>query len=87
LFAASAEEYDSGMSTRELQLVSDEGGKVTAVVVPIEVWRDIASQIETNHLLKSAAMTRRVMEALQSSESIPLDAALARTGIARSEFE
>jgi len=75
------------MSTRELQLVSDEGGKVTAVLVPIEIWRDISSQIETNYLLKSATMARRLKEAMSSAESVSLDSALAQSGIARSELE
>jgi antitoxin YefM len=47
----------------EIQYVSDESGKPTAVIVPIELWREIESEKETAYLLKSENMKRRLLEA------------------------
>ena len=35
-----------------IQVVSNEAGEPTAVIVPIELWREIASERETAYLLK-----------------------------------
>lgn len=37
----------------EIQYVSDESGEPTAVIVPIELWREIESEKETAYLLKA----------------------------------
>ena len=47
----------------EIQYVSDESGNSTAVIVPIELWREIESEKETAYLLKSENMKRRLLEA------------------------
>ncbi|HEV7797446.1 MAG TPA: hypothetical protein VGO73_04785 [Pyrinomonadaceae bacterium] len=47
----------------EIQYVSDESGQPTAVIVPIELWREIESEKETAYLLKSENMKRRLLEA------------------------
>ena len=39
-----------------VQYVSDESGNAVAVIVPIDVWREIESERETAYLLKSDAM-------------------------------
>ena len=75
------------MSTRDLQLVSDERGQVTAVIVPIETWKEITSQIETNYLLKSATMKRRLHEAMQDPKAVGFDDALQQAGVQASELE
>jgi hypothetical protein len=36
-----------------IQYVTDEEGKPTGVIVPIDLWREIVSEQETAHLLKS----------------------------------
>jgi hypothetical protein len=36
-------------------------GNLTAVIVPIELWQEIVSEHETSYLLKSAAMTQRLL--------------------------
>ena len=41
------------MSNPEIQYISDESGNPTAVIVPIELWREIESEKETAYLLKS----------------------------------
>ena len=41
-----------------IQIVSNEAGEPTAVIVPIELWREITSERETAYLQKSEAMVR-----------------------------
>lgn len=69
------------MPSREIQLVSDENGEPTAVIVPIELWREIASERETAYLLKSETMKTRLLAAQQRQEGIPFDAAVEKLGI------
>jgi hypothetical protein len=64
-----------------LQFVTDGSGKAVAVVVPIEVWREIESERETAYLLKSDAMKRRLLEAKNRSEGFSLDEVRAKLGI------
>jgi len=69
------------MMNGEIQIVSDESGQPTAVIIPIELWREIASERETDYLLKSETMKRRLLDALASKEGIPFEAALEKLGI------
>ena len=73
------------MSVAELQFLSDASGELTGVLVPIAVWREISSELETRHLLKSETMRRRLLEAMGRSEGIPFDEVLSRLGVAESE--
>jgi hypothetical protein len=74
------------MSMETIQLVSDERGDVTAVIVPIELWKDITSRVETNHLLASETMKRRLLEAMEDADSASFDDAMQRLGIAQDEL-
>jgi PHD/YefM family antitoxin component YafN of YafNO toxin-antitoxin module len=65
----------------DIQYVSDESGNPTAVIVPIELWREIESEKETAYLLKSEEMKRRLLEAKAGQTGIPFDAALETLGI------
>ena len=65
----------------EIQYVSDESGEPTAVIVPIELWREIESEKETAYLLKSENMKRRLMEAKERQTGIPFEEALEKLGI------
>jgi antitoxin YefM len=65
----------------EIQIVSNEAGEPTAVIVPIELWREIASERETAHLLKSETMKKRLLAAAQRREGLPLDAAVEKLGL------
>jgi hypothetical protein len=65
----------------EIQYVSDESGNPTAVIVPIELWREIESEKETAYLLKSENMKRRLLEAKERQTGIPLEEALEKLGI------
>lgn len=65
----------------EIQYVSDESGQPTAVIVPIELWREIESEKETAYLLKSETMKRRLLEARERKTGIPFEEALEKLGI------
>jgi len=65
----------------EIQYVSDEGGTQTAVIVPIELWREIESEKETAYLLKSENMKRRLLEAKDRRTGIPFEEAREKLGI------
>jgi PHD/YefM family antitoxin component YafN of YafNO toxin-antitoxin module len=65
----------------EIQYVSDETGNPTAVIVPIELWREIESEKETAHLLKSEDMKRRLLEAKDRESGIPFEEAREKLGI------
>ena len=67
--------------TREIQYVSNENGEPTAVIVPIFVWRDIESELETALLLKSGTMKRRLLEAKERRQGLSLDEATEKLGI------
>jgi len=59
----------------DAQYVSDESGNPTAVIVPIELWREIESEKETAYLLKSKNMKRRLLEAKERQSGIPFEEA------------
>lgn len=65
----------------QLQYVSDAGGNPIAVIVPINLWRQIESERETTYLLKSEAMKKRLLEAKDRNESFPFEEARAKLGI------
>ena len=70
------------MSTQtEIQYVSDAEGKPVSVLVPIDLWREIASERETAYLLKSDAMRQRLLDAKDRTEGVSLEAARAQLGI------
>ncbi|PYQ58103.1 MAG: prevent-host-death protein [Acidobacteria bacterium] len=65
----------------DLQYVSDEEGNPTAVIVPIDVWREISSERETAYLLQSEAMKRRLLEARERREGVSLEEVREKLGI------
>jgi PHD/YefM family antitoxin component YafN of YafNO toxin-antitoxin module len=65
----------------DIQIVSNEAGEPTAVIVPIELWREIASERETAYLLKSEPMRQRLLAALERRGGISLDEATAKLGL------
>jgi antitoxin YefM len=69
------------MATTEVEIVRNEKGEETAVIVPIELWREIESERETAYVLSSPANRQRLTEALARTETISLEAALAKLGI------
>ena len=69
------------MSDSDIQIVSNEAGEPTAVIVPIELWREIASEPETAYLLKSETMRRRLLAAAQRVDGMSLEAVVEKLGI------
>ncbi len=69
------------MAAADIQIVSNEAGEPTAVIVPIELWREISSERETAYLLKSETMKRRLLEASGRETGIPIEAALEKLGL------
>jgi PHD/YefM family antitoxin component YafN of YafNO toxin-antitoxin module len=65
----------------QVQYVSDEQGNAVGVIVPIELWREIESELETAYLLKSPAMKKRLLEAKARTDGITLEDARAQLGI------
>lgn len=65
----------------EVQYVSDAEGKNIGVIVPIALWRELASERETAYLLKSETMKRRLLEAKDRAEGISLEDAREKLGI------
>ena len=64
-----------------VQYVSDATGNAVAVIVPIELWREIESERETAYLLKSEAMRQRLVQAKQRTGGISLDDVRTELGI------
>jgi hypothetical protein len=69
------------MPLEDIQFISDADGKPTAVIVPIDLWREISSEKETAYLLQSETMKRRLLEAGQRKTGIPLAEVREKLGI------
>ena len=69
------------MPETEIQIVSNEAGEATAVIIPIGLWREIASERETAHLLKSETMKRRLLAAMQRTDGLTLDDVVEKLGV------
>jgi PHD/YefM family antitoxin component YafN of YafNO toxin-antitoxin module len=65
----------------EIQIVSNEAGEPTAVIVPIDLWREIESERETSYLLRSETMKQRLLAARQRREGLSLEAVVEKLGI------
>jgi antitoxin YefM len=53
------------MNSNNIQYVSNEQGKTVAVIVPIEVWREIESEKETAYLMSSPKNAERLNTAIE----------------------
>ena len=69
------------MESTAIQYVSDEQGNAVAVIVPIALWREIASERETAYLLRSEMMKRRLLEARQRQDGIAFEEACEKLGL------
>ena len=69
------------MAMGEIQFVTNDKGEETAVIVPIDIWRDIEAERETAYLLSSPTMRQRLTEALGRTEGIGLENALEKLGV------
>jgi antitoxin YefM len=75
------QEESSMSDATGVQYVHDAQGNAVSVIVPIDLWREIASERETAHLLKSDAMKARLLAAKQRTDGISLEDARAKLGI------
>lgn len=69
------------MSNTGFQYVSDETGQAVAVIVPIELWREIESEKETAYLLKSRKMKTRLTRAMEHRSGVPVEKVIEKLGI------
>ena len=69
------------MANTEIQIVSSESGEPTAVIVPIELWREIESERETAYLLKSHTMRARLLQAAQGQTGMSFEAVIEKLGV------
>jgi antitoxin YefM len=69
------------MENTEIRIASNEEGEPTAVIIPIELWREIGSERETAYLLKSQTMKQRLLAAKQRQEGLSLEAVVEKLGI------
>ncbi len=69
------------MATSDIQFVTNDKGEETAVIIPIDLWREIEAERETGYLLSSPTMRQRLTEALGRTEGISLGNALEKLGI------
>jgi PHD/YefM family antitoxin component YafN of YafNO toxin-antitoxin module len=65
----------------QIQYIADEQNNITGVIVPIELWREIESEKETDYLLKSEKMKKRLLEAKDRKVGIFFDEACKKPGI------
>ena len=61
------------MKSSDIQYVSDEKVDRIAVIVPIEIWKELIGEDETSYLLKSESMKKRLLEAKERQTRISLD--------------
>lgn len=69
------------MANTEIQIGSSESGEPTAVIVPIDLRREIESERETAYLLKSETMKDRLLEATHRQTGLSFEAAVEKLGI------
>jgi antitoxin YefM len=69
------------MANTEIQIVSSESGEPTAVIVPIELWREIESERETAYLLKSKTMKDRLLEAAHRQTGLSFETIIEKLGV------
>lgn len=68
-------------SSANIQYIFDEDGNPTGVILPIDLWQEIASERETAYLLKSEEMKKRLLEARRRDMGIPLEVVREKLGI------
>ena len=69
------------MTIPDLQYLTDEDDTIRGMFVPIAVWKEISSEIETRHLSKSGVMRRRILESMAEEGGLSLEEVLHRAGI------
>ncbi len=69
------------MSNASIQFIFDEEGHPTGVIVPFDLWQEIASERETAHLLRSEETKKRLLQARGRDVGIPLEVVREKLGV------
>jgi PHD/YefM family antitoxin component YafN of YafNO toxin-antitoxin module len=69
------------MNFNTVQTILDENGQITGVIVPIELWREMRSEVETTYLLKSEVMRQRLIEAKNRCGGVDFEVVCEQLGI------
>lgn len=69
------------MTQLDIQYVLDRNGTPKSVIVPLRLWREIQSERETAHLLKSPVMKKRLLKAKQRADGIPFEVVREKLGV------
>jgi len=69
------------LETENIQYISNPEGETVAVVVPIELWREIAYGRETKYLTSSKIMLERILEARKRKTGTSLEKVCETFGI------
>lgn len=65
----------------DIQYVTDADGNTVSVLVPIDVWQEMASERETTYLLQNETMKERLLAAKDRTEGITFEDARAQLGV------
>ena len=65
----------------DVQYILDADGKSIGVIVPMALWREIASERETAYLLSSENMKCRLLAAKERATGMSLEDACEKLGI------
>ena len=68
-------------TTTEVQYILDADGQSVGVIVPMDLWREIASERETAYLLSSENMKRWLLAAKERTTGLFLEDVSAKLGI------
>jgi PHD/YefM family antitoxin component YafN of YafNO toxin-antitoxin module len=66
-------------SNDDVQFVLDADGHVSAVIVPIALWQEMAS--DTDYLLRNPVMRKRLLAARSRNGGVPLKVATDALGL------
>lgn len=59
--------------TTKIQYVSNQKGIITNVMVPIDLWEELTSEIETRFFLDNPVMKKRLLEARERTVRLTKD--------------
>ncbi|MEQ8189811.1 MAG: prevent-host-death protein [Candidatus Eremiobacterota bacterium] len=66
---------------KEIQYLVNDKGEPKSVLIPIEIWEEISSEIETKYLLSNDIMKKRLLEAKERGHGIPWENVRENLGI------
>lgn len=69
------------MNSSEIQYVSNQDGQAVAVILPIDLWRELQAEQETAYLLKSETMKQRLLAAKNRQTGMSMEEVCEKLGI------